>query len=75
MELKKINDFIWEMPKEGKMQVPARVIASEKLLQAIKQDKTLEQLRNVACLKGIVKHALVMPDAHQGYQANKRSLA
>ncbi|MBN2112147.1 RtcB family protein [Candidatus Woesearchaeota archaeon] len=67
MELKKINEFTWQIPKQGGMKVPAVVYASEKLLSQIKQDKTLEQLKNVACLKGIQKQAYVMPDAHQGY--------
>ncbi len=47
--------------------MPAIVFASEKLMDAIKEDKTLQQARNVACLKGIVKNSLTMPDAHQGY--------
>src|SRR3989344_6947785 len=67
MELKKINDFTWEIPKTGKMLVPARVYASEKLLVKIKEDRTLQQLQNIATLKGIIKHAYVMPDAHEGY--------
>jgi len=67
MELKRINDYTWEIQKTGKMNVPARIFASEKLLEKIKQDKTLEQLQNVAHLKGIIKQALCMPDAHQGY--------
>jgi len=67
MELKKISDNIFEIPKQGSMRVSARVFASEKLLEKIKQDKTLEQIKNVAMLKGIVNHALAMPDAHQGY--------
>ena len=67
MELKKINNYTWEIPKHDKMQVPGRVFATEPLVEKIKQDKTLEQLKNVACLKGIIKQALVMPDAHQGF--------
>ena len=67
MELKKLNDYTWELPKQGAMRVPAVIFASEKLMQKIKGDKTLEQARNVACLKGIIKHSLTMPDAHQGY--------
>lgn len=65
--LKKVSEFSWKIEKEGAMKVPAIVYASEKLLKKISEDKTLSQLRNVACLKGIVKHALVMPDAHEGY--------
>jgi len=25
LKLKKITDYLWEIPKEGKMQVPARI--------------------------------------------------
>ncbi len=67
MELKKINDYIWEIPKSGEMKVPAIIYASSKLLESVKRDQTLQQLRNVACLPGIQKTAYVMPDAHQGY--------
>jgi hypothetical protein len=49
------------------MRVPARVLASESLLEEIKQDKSLEQLRNTTHLPGIQKYAIAMPDAHQGY--------
>ncbi|MDP7244686.1 MAG: RtcB family protein [Flavobacteriales bacterium] len=67
MELKKINEFTWQMDKQGPMKVPAIIYASEKILDKIKQDKTLEQAKNVACLKGIQRAAYTMPDAHQGY--------
>ena len=67
MELKKINEFTWQMDKQGQMKVPAIVYASEKLMQKIRKDKTLEQARNVACLKGLQRASYTMPDAHQGY--------
>lgn len=67
MELKRINDLIWEIPRQGEMKVPTRLYASAKLMESIKRDQTLSQARNVACLKGIQKMAYVMPDAHQGY--------
>ena len=67
MELRKINDFVWEMPKQGEMKVPALIYASAKLLESVKRDLTLEQARNVACLPGIQRMSYVMPDAHQGY--------
>ncbi len=67
MELQKIADNIWEIPREGPMKVPARIYASSRLAHAAERDKTLEQARNVACLPGIVRMAYVMPDAHQGY--------
>lgn len=67
IELNKISDNIWEIPKTGKMKVPTRVFASEKLMAKMKQDRTLEQARNVACLPGIYKYACVMPDGHEGF--------
>jgi tRNA-splicing ligase RtcB len=65
--LEKVRDYVWEIPKEGDMRVPARVLASESLLEEISEDKTLEQLRNTTHLPGIQKHAICMPDGHQGY--------
>src|SRR3989344_4656162 len=56
-----------ELKKTGKMNVPGVVFASEKLFEDMKKDKTLEQVRNVACLQGIVEKSIAMPDAHQGY--------
>ncbi|RJQ15637.1 RtcB family protein [Candidatus Woesearchaeota archaeon] len=67
MELKKISSYVWEIPKSGNMLVPGKVFTSEKLLENLKGDKTLEQVRNVACLKGIIQNSIVMPDGHQGY--------
>ncbi len=67
MQIKKISEIKWQIPKTGKMKVPAVIYASKKLLDSIKQDKTLEQIQNVAALPGIYKHAIALPDAHQGY--------
>ncbi len=67
IEIKKISEYSWQIPKTGNMNVPGIIYASEKLLEKIKQDKTLEQVRNVASLKGILKASYAMPDAHQGY--------
>ena len=43
------------------------IYADELLVEAIKQDKSPEQVANVACLPGIVKYSLAMPDIHWGY--------
>ena len=67
MELRKIGDNVWEIPKQGDMRVPALIYASEKLLVSVRRDLTLTQARNVACLPGILRMSYVMPDAHQGY--------
>ncbi|MFB6246633.1 MAG: RtcB family protein [Candidatus Pacearchaeota archaeon] len=67
MESKKICDNIYEIPREGSMNVPGRVYASEEIFSAIQEDKTLTQARNVACLPGIISHSITLPDSHQGY--------
>ncbi|MGB3093037.1 MAG: RtcB family protein [Candidatus Zixiibacteriota bacterium] len=66
--MKKIQDGVWEIPrteKEG-MRVPARILASDKLME-IMDKGVFNQITNVACLPGIQKHALCMPDGHWGY--------
>ena len=67
MDLKRINDYTWEIPKSGDMKVSTIIYISSKLLESVKRDRTLQQAKNVACLQGIQKTAYVMPDAHQGY--------
>lgn len=67
MDLKKISKNIYEIPKEGGMNVPGVIFVSENLLENIKKDKTLEQVRNVACLPGIIDKSIALSDAHQGY--------
>ena len=67
IKLRRIDKYIWEIPKEGRMQVPVRVYASEKLLEKMKEDKTLIQAKNVASIPYIQKWAVVMPDGHEGY--------
>ncbi|ELY55233.1 hypothetical protein C491_15987 [Natronococcus amylolyticus DSM 10524] len=65
--LEKVRDYVWEIPQEGEMNVPARVLASEALLEEISEDKTLQQLKNTTHLPGITTNAICMPDGHQGY--------
>src|SRR3989344_3723647 len=67
MEIKKVSKNIYEIPKEGKMNVPVIIYASEKILEDIKNDKTLEQAKNVAHLPGIINSSIALADAHQGY--------
>ena len=67
--LRRIDEELWEIPASARpdMRVPARVFADRGLLEQIAVDRSLEQLRNVATLPGIVDAALAMPDVHQGY--------
>src|SRR5262245_31974649 len=69
MELQKIDNYRWLIPQSYKngMRTDAMVYASERLLEAIRKDQSLEQAANIAMLPGIVGRALAMPDIHQGY--------
>jgi tRNA-splicing ligase RtcB (3'-phosphate/5'-hydroxy nucleic acid ligase) len=68
-EVREISDGLWEIPASARpdMRVPARLFADAELLDAIREDRSLEQLENVATLPGIVEAAMAMPDIHQGY--------
>ncbi|HID15743.1 MAG TPA: RtcB family protein, partial [Candidatus Atribacteria bacterium] len=69
ISLRKIDAYVWEIPKGTKhcMRVPGIIYDDEFLLQKMKMDLTLEQCANVACLPGIYKFAITLPDGHQGY--------
>ncbi len=49
------------------MRVPARIFATERLMSEIRKDRSLEQAANVACMPGILRCSLAMPDIHWGY--------
>ncbi|MDD5552066.1 MAG: RtcB family protein, partial [Candidatus Pacebacteria bacterium] len=65
----KINDYLWEIPKSFRkeMKVPARIYASEKILENALCDRSISQLINTTTLPGIVKYSFAMPDIHEGY--------
>jgi tRNA-splicing ligase RtcB len=69
LSLTEVDERLWEIPVDQTygMRVPARLFADEELLRAIRGDQSLEQLKNVATLPGIVEAAIAMPDIHQGY--------
>ncbi|MBU0460673.1 MAG: RtcB family protein [Nanoarchaeota archaeon] len=67
IKLKKINEYTWEIPQTGQMKVPMRIYASEKLLEKMKDDRTLRQASQIAVLPGIQQYGCVMPDGHEGY--------
>ncbi len=66
-QIKQIDEQTWEIPPSGAMRVPGRIYASEKLMQAIRNDQSLKQVANVAQLPGIVGFSFAMPDIHWGY--------
>ena len=68
-DFKRISDVLWEIPATFRddMRVPARLYATERMLEDVLVDKSVEQLINTATLPGVVGRALAMPDIHQGY--------
>ncbi|MEQ1655047.1 MAG: RtcB family protein [Nitrospira sp.] len=68
MKVVRISDEVWEIPITEKpgMLVPARIYGTESILRAM-DTGVFEQVTNVACLPGIRRYALCMPDGHWGY--------
>lgn len=67
LELKRIDENRWEIPRTGGMRVPGIIYASERLMHDIGTDESPRQVANVAHLPGIVNYSLAMPDVHWGY--------
>src|ERR1700756_328346 len=69
MHVERRGPCLWEIPPDARpgMRVPGRIYADETLFEAIRRDKSLEQVANAATLPGIVAASLAMPDIHQGY--------
>jgi tRNA-splicing ligase RtcB len=67
IKLTRVNEYLWEIPRQGGMRVPGRIYATEKLFSVLKEDNSLRQVMNVAHLPGIVGYSLAMPDIHWGY--------
>ncbi len=68
--LQNVSEFEWLIPGENQgveAHLPIRLFASRKILDAIKDDKSLDQAANAARLPGLVGEVIVMPDVHQGY--------
>ena len=68
-QLQKIKDYLWKIPQPTRedMRAPAYLFADEEALDALLEDRSLEQLINVSTLPGIQEAAIAMPDVHQGY--------
>lgn len=73
VEVEKIGEFLWEIPRSGRMLVPGRIYADDESMSFLleesgtKQWDALAQVRNVACLPGIVGASMAMADIHPGY--------
>jgi len=66
-ELRRIDEYRWEIPRQGAMRVPGLIYASEEMIGHIRSERAPEQVRNVATLPGILKASMAMPDVHWGY--------
>ena len=72
--LERVSASEWILPETGDMRVPGRLFADAETVEQLLADvaaktewNSLRQLRNVACLPGIVGAALALPDIHPGY--------
>lgn len=69
INLTRVNSYEWRISKEEQscMKVPVIVFADDVLIEKMKQDLTLKQATNVACLPSVQEAVYVLPDGHQGY--------
>ena len=67
LQIKKINEYQYEIPRTGNMKVPGTIYINDDLLRNFTDDEPLKQVMHVASLPGIVKSSMAMPDIHLGY--------
>lgn len=67
IETERLDECRVRIKAQGAMNVPGMVFADERLMQGIREDQALQQVVHVACLPGIVRASLAMPDIHWGY--------
>lgn len=69
MNIERLSEYKYRIPREAKMEVDAEFYASRTILEDIEAEDyaSLKQLMNVATLPGVVEPALSMPDIHWGY--------
>src|SRR5512142_1713223 len=65
--IEQIDAYRYRLPKSGGMLVDGLVFADERMMRDIQKDESLQQVRNVADLPGIVRASIAMPDIHWGY--------
>ncbi len=67
VKLRQVDEYRWEIPREGKMRTRGLIFTSQRMLAKIQEDQSLQQVANVATLPGIEGASLAMPDIHWGY--------
>lgn len=61
------GEYVIEADPATNMRVPVRIYANDQLMSKMAGDRTLGQACNVASMPGILGHAVVLPDGHEGY--------
>jgi tRNA-splicing ligase RtcB len=67
MQIERIDEFRWRIPRHGGMRVDGIVYADARMMDALRDEESLQQVCNVAHLPGILGASLAMPDIHWGY--------
>jgi len=67
LQIKKINEYRYEIPVTGNMKVPGTIYINDTLFRNFTDDEPIKQVMHVASLPGIVKSSMAMPDIHLGY--------
>ncbi|MGD8321191.1 MAG: RtcB family protein [Gemmatimonadota bacterium] len=67
LEVRRLDEYRWLIPRQGKMRVEGLIFADQRLMQDIRGDQAVQQVANVAMLPGIVGRSIGMPDIHWGY--------
>lgn len=67
--LERVDQTCWRIPRDYKpgMRVDGLIFSSEQLIDQVRADQAPEQVANMACLPGIQRASLAMPDIHWGY--------
>jgi tRNA-splicing ligase RtcB (3'-phosphate/5'-hydroxy nucleic acid ligase) len=67
MQIERIDDFRWRIPRHGGMRVDGIVYADARMMAGLRDEESLQQVCNVAHLPGILGASFAMPDIHWGY--------
>ncbi len=67
--IERFDDYRWRIPRDPDscMLTDGILYADDELFEQMRTDAALTQLRNVACMPGIVGPSMAMPDCHYGY--------
>ncbi len=73
-KLKKLNEFEWQLPREGSMNVDGLIIGNKAIIDGLEED-TIGQIMNVTQMPGVINPVIALSDAHFGYGLPMGSVA